>query len=158
MGNIHYHSRKLVRKYSLCTLWNIYYQEWIYSLYQKWKDRRQKSNTESNKDLTIGKSRSSQRASRFIDSSLIASSNFSVEEEQKEETPEAQSKLHIEESKINSRRETWTLSQVKWKKNSYTRQSWSKSIIIRSQVSIQKRWKAINPQRSKTGLLKAVCK
>ncbi len=31
----------------------------IYSLYRKWKDRRQKSNTESNKDLTIGKIRSS---------------------------------------------------------------------------------------------------
>jgi hypothetical protein len=69
-------------------------------LVKKIWDRRQKSNTESNKDLTIGKSRSSQRASRFIDSSNIAS-NFSVEEEQKkEETPEPQSKLHIEESKI----------------------------------------------------------
>ena len=31
MGNIHYHSRKLVRKYSLCTpLWNIYYQEYTH--------------------------------------------------------------------------------------------------------------------------------
>ncbi len=100
---IHYHSRKLVRKYSLCTLWNIYYQEYTHFT-KNGRREGKKSNTESNKDLTIGKIRSSQRASLFIDSSKIAS-NFIVEE-QKEETSEAQSKLHIEESKINSKRET----------------------------------------------------
>jgi hypothetical protein len=59
-----------------------------------------KSNTKSNKNLTIRKSRGSQRASRFIDVSN-GESNFSMEEEQnQEETPEPQSKLHLEESKI----------------------------------------------------------
>jgi len=56
----------------------------------------------------------------------------------KEETPsEPQSKLHIEESKIDMN----ALSGEMKKEfiHIYTRQSWSKSIIIRSQVSIQKR-------------------
>ncbi len=47
-----------------------------------------KLNTESNKNLTIGKIRNSQRASRFIDVSN-GESNFSVDEEQKKvEIPE----------------------------------------------------------------------
>ncbi len=59
-----------------------------------------KSNKEPNKNLTIRKSRGSQRASQFIDVSN-GESNFSAEEEQKqEETTEPQSKLQLEESKI----------------------------------------------------------
>ncbi len=96
-----------------------YYISRIYSLYRKWKDRRQKSNTESNKDLTIGKSRSSQRASRFIDSSNIAS-NFCVEE-QREETPESQSKLHIEESKIVKEKHERSLRRNEKRIHIYTR-------------------------------------
>ncbi len=82
-----------------------------------------------------------ERASRFDSFTDVSNgeSNFSVEEEQKkEETPsEPQSKLHIEESKIDMN----ALSGEMKKEfiHIYTRQSWSKSIIIRSQVSIQKR-------------------
>jgi len=83
-----------------------------------------------------------ERASRFDSFTDVSNgeSNFSVveEEQKKEETPsEPQSKLHIEESKIDMN----TLSGEMKKEfiHIYTRQSWSKSIIIRSQVSIQKR-------------------
>jgi hypothetical protein len=77
----------------------------IYSLYRKWKDRRQKANEETEKDQTIGKRRSSQRASRFIDTSNTAGNlrervEEKKEEEKKEETSKPQSKSHIEESKI----------------------------------------------------------
>jgi hypothetical protein len=98
---IHHHSRKLVRKYSLCTLWDISYQEDVYIHFtEDGRIEGKKSNKESNKNLTIRKSRGSQRASRFIDVSN-GESNFSMEEEQKqEETPAPQSKLQLEESKI----------------------------------------------------------
>jgi len=82
----------------------------IYSLYRKWNDRRQKANQETKKDQTIGKSRCSQRASRFIDASN-GDSNFSFEEEQKkEETPEPQkSKLQIEELKVINKKNEHSL-------------------------------------------------
>jgi hypothetical protein len=98
---INHHSRKLVRKYSLCTLWNISYQEYVYTHFtEDGRIEGKKSSKESNKNLTIRKSRGSQRASRFIDVSY-GESNSSMEEEQKqEETPEPQSKLHLEESEI----------------------------------------------------------
>jgi len=81
----------------------------IYSLYRKWKDRRQKANEETKKDQTIRKSRSSQRASRFIDSSNSASNFIEQEEQKKEETPEPQRKLHIEEAKIINKKHEHSL-------------------------------------------------
>ncbi len=80
---IHHHSRKLVRKYSLCNLWNIYCEEYICSHFtENGRIEGNKSNTESDKNLTIWKSRGSQRASRFIDVSN-GESNFSAEKEAK---------------------------------------------------------------------------
>ncbi len=89
-----------MREYSLCNLWDTYYQEYISTHFtEDGRIEGNKSNTESNKNLAFRKSIGSQRASRFIDVSN-GESNFSAEEEQnQEETPEPQSKLHLEESK-----------------------------------------------------------